>query len=361
MTPRDRFVRHMTGQSVDRPPYWLIWGPWSTTWQRWKREGGMEDGFNIREHFGSDPLPQTLRVNLGPCPRLQRKVVAEDADFVTFIDSWGILRKDYKHGVSMSQFLKFPVADRADWERFKAEHLDPDHPERLAGDWMKMAEQWSAEGKPIQLGYYPDCTVFGGVRWLLGDEECLMAFYTMPELVHEIMERLTDIFITVFEKVVEHVRVDVIHIWEDMCGRNGPLIGPEMWERFMGPCYRRIQRFAADHGIPLISVDTDGDCNLIIPPMMRNGVNYVFPFEVAAGCDVNEYQKRYPTLAMSGGIDKRILAQGPAAIDRELERIRPAVDRGRYIPELDHLVPDDVSWENYGHYARGLRKLIGKP
>jgi uroporphyrinogen decarboxylase len=61
-----------------------------------------------------------------------------------------------------------------------------------------------------------------------------------------------------------------------------------------------------------------------------------------------------------GGIDKRVLAEGPAAIDRELARIRPAVEKGRYIPDLDHLVPDDVSWDNYLYYTQALKRLVGK-
>jgi len=63
---------------------------------------------------------------------------------------------------------------------------------------------------------------------------------------------------------------------------------------------------------------------------------------------------------MMGGIDKRALGEGPAAIDRELARIAPAVEKGRYIPDLDHLIPDDVSWENYYYYAKALKQLVGK-
>ena len=165
---------------------------------------------------------------------------------------------------------------------------------------------------------------------------------------------------TVFEKVVREVQVDVIHMWEDMCARHGPLISPAFWDEFIGPNYRRIKAFAERHNIPVLSVDTDGDPDLLAERMVRDGVNLLFPMEVAAGCDVNQWQSKYPTLAMLGGIDKRALAVGPAAIDRELARIRPALNRGRYIPALDHLVPDDVSWENYRYYARALRKLIGK-
>jgi len=243
----------------------------------------------------------------------------------------------------MSEFLEFPVKNRRDWGQFKEERLEKDNPERLNGNWRELCDEWKSKGYPIQLGYFPDVGVFGSVRWLLGDEEGLIAFYTMPDLVHEIMDHMTSLSLTVFDKVVKEVQIDEIHIWEDMCGRQGPLISPKHWDEFMGPNYRRIKNFARQHGIPILSVDTDGDPDLITPVMMEAGVNYLYPMEVAAGCDVNVWRDKYPTLGMMGGIDKRALAQGPQAIDQELERIKPAMKKGRYIPDLDHLIPDNVS------------------
>ena len=360
MTDRERFIACLLGEPVDRPPFWLHWSPWKTTWARWEREGKPDTVTDHRSPFDPDQPPKTIPVNCGPCPKIERTVIREEQDFVVSTDTWGIVRRDFRHHTSMSEFLEFPVKDRTDWERFREERLDPDHPHRLDGDWETLCAEWSREGYPIQLGYYPDVGVFGGLRWLLGDEECLVAFYTMPDLVHEIMDHLTSVYLSVFEKVVTQVRVDCIHLWEDMCGRQGPLISPEHWERFLGPCYRRVAEFAGEHDIPLISVDTDGDPDLIIPPMMRGGVNYLYPVEVAAGCDVNRLRHKYPTLGMMGGIDKRALALGREAIDRELDRIAPAIEKGRYIPDLDHLIPDDVSWGNYCYYAERLKSLVGK-
>jgi uroporphyrinogen decarboxylase len=82
--------------------------------------------------------------------------------------------------------------------------------------------------------------------------------------------------------------------------------------------------------------------------------------EVAAGVDVNAWREKFPSLAFMGGIDKRELALGPEAIDRELDRIWPCVEKGRYIPDLDHLIPDDVSWENYLYYVEQLKQRVGK-
>jgi hypothetical protein len=310
--------------------------------------------------FAPDVPPNQIPVNCGPCPKLEKTIVEETDDFVVFTDTWGILRRDYRRGESMSEFLHFPVRGREEWLRFRDAYLNPDDPRRLDGDWREKCAEWTAEGYPIQLGYYPDVGIFGPVRWLLGDEDGLIAFVAEPDLVHEIMDHMTSLYLTVFEQVVREVRVDVIHLWEDMCYRAGPLISPRKWEQFLGPCYRRIKAFADSHGIPVISVDTDGNPDLIAGPMIRAGVNLLFPMEVAAGCDVNVWRAKYPALGMMGGIDKRALAEGPAAIDRELARIAPAVEKSRYIPDLDHLIPDDVSWENYAHYARALKRLVGK-
>ncbi len=359
MNDRARFLACILGQP-DRPPYWLNWGPWGTTWRRWEREGKPPEVRDHRTVFGAESPPLALPINCGPCPRIEQKTLSSDDTSFVHVDSWGIIRRDFRDQESMSEFITFPVKNRCDWERFREERLNPDHPDRLAGDWREQGAEWMARGYPIQLGYYPDVGIFGTVRWLLGDEDGLIAFRAQPDLVHEIMDHMTSLYLTVFDKVVKEVRADVIHIWEDMCGKQGPLIGPRMWEQFMGPCYRRIKAFADSHGIPVISVDTDGNPDLITPPMMRAGVNYLFPFEVAAGCDVNAWQKKYPTLGMMGGIDKRALAEGPTAIDRELARIAPAVETGRYIPDLDHLIPDDVSWDNYRYYAEQLKRLVGK-
>ena len=360
MNDRERFLACVLGEPVDRVPFYLWWSPWSTTWARWEREGKPDEVTDARSWWDPDPPPRMLPLNCGPCPRIERTVLDEDDETVTFIDGWGIKRRDFKHHQSMSEFIAFPVKTRDDWECFKHERLDPDDLRRLEDDWRDVARQCVEDGVGTKIGYFPDVGIYGTLRWLLGDEECLVAFYTMPDLVHDVMNHMTDVYLTVFEKVACEVRIDVVHLWEDFCGKQGPLISPAHWDEFIGPCYRRIKTFADDHDIPVFSVDTDGNPDLVIPVMMDAGMNYLFPFEVAAGCDVNVMGEKYPTLAMSGGIDKRALARGPEAIDAELDRIMPAVRRGRYIPDLDHLVPDDVSWSNYCYFAEGLKKRLGK-
>ena len=210
-----------------------------------------------------------------------------------------------------------------------------------------------------QLGYFP-YGVFGTPRDLMGAEEILVAFSDQPHLVHDMMDTLTDFWIRIYGRVTEHVKVACIHLWEDMAGRQGSLISPQMVRQFMMPNYRKIKDFADAKNIPLLSVDSDGDVSELVPIMMENGLNSIWPFEVQAGCDIEEYRRKYPRLGITGGLGKRALAQGKEAIDRELARAERMFPYGGYIASPSHLIPPDVPWANYKYYLERLRELVGK-
>jgi len=75
--------------------------------------------------------------------------------------------------------------------------------------------------------------------------------------------------------------------------------------------------------------------------------------------DVLALRKKYGRdLRMWGGVDKRPLAVGRAAIDRELERIKPLIGDGGYIPMLDHSATPDTPYENYRYFLERLRTIL---
>ena len=54
--------------------------------------------------------------------------------------------------------------------------------------------------------------------------------------------------------------------------------------------------------------------------------------------------------------DMRRLA---AEKEAEIERLRPVIHGGGYIPGCDHGIPTDVSWSNYLEYCRLLAQATG--
>ena len=69
----------------------------------------------------------------------------------------------------------------------------------------------------------------------------------------------------------------------------------------------------------------------------------------------------YPRLQLVGGVDKRPLIAGDlAAIDAELSRIAPLLERGGYIPHIDHAVPEDIPWDSFRYYRERLNEIIDR-
>ena len=64
-------------------------------------------------------------------------------------------------------------------------------------------------------------------------------------------------------------------------------------------------------------------------------------------------------MIIQGAIDKRALAKDKKTIEREvLSKVPWLCLQGGYFPQVDHLVPPDVSLENYTYYAKLIRAVV---
>jgi uroporphyrinogen decarboxylase len=261
--------------------------------------------------------------------------------------------------MSMPQHLKYPVSGREDWEELKKRFKGRDV-ERFSEDWAVRCERWKEEGPVLLLQGPRAPSLFGFVRELMGAERALTAFIDEPELVHDMMEVNTEFLLELLPRVFEEAPISSLFFWEDMCYRNGPLISPAMFREFMMPRYRRITDLARSYGVEEIFVDSDGDVSELIPLWLEVGINGVYPMEVAAGMDVVALRREYgKDLLMTGGIDKRVLAQGQEEIDQELERVLPVAEEGGFIPHIDHAIPHDVPYENFVYFWNRKKELMG--
>ncbi len=358
MTYRDRAIKTLLCQETDRAPYGVGIGfaPWGDTTQRWKEESGIED-LNICNYFGYEPGFMNVPINMGTLPAFETKVIEENDEFVVSIDGRGIIMRNRRDGNSMPEWISHPIKTEDDWRKYKEERVQLRGDERLTG-----LDEFVAKAKNIDAGVQVGCFpwgVFGSARDLLGAEEILIGFYTMPDLIRDIMQTYTDLWLGLYERIAQKVQIDHIHIWEDMSGKQGSLISMAMVEEFMMPEYDKIVDFARRNNVPIVSVDSDGLVDELVPTMMKHGINAYLPFEVQAGNDVEVYREKYPTLGIEGGVDKNALARTKKDIDRELAKVERVLAKGGYIPGADHLIPPNVSWENWKYYCEELKGVIG--
>ena len=361
MTPRERFWRTMRFESTDRIPFWADWiGPF----ERWRAEGMPEDvepfeffGFEgLVSAFWGDPR---VPVSLGLCPGFQKETLEETDTYRICRGSDGVVSKILKDvtGLPTIQFLRFPITNRRDWERLRDEHLDPENPDRYPdeAEWEKLKERWRQRDYPISID---GGSFYGFVRNWFGVENLSVMFYDDPDLIHEIMDYLTEFFIRVLRRALEEVEIDFALFWEDMCYKTGPLISPAMFREFLLPCYKKVTSFLVQHGVELSWVDCDGNIEALIPLWIEGGVRGFYPLEVAAGMDAASLRRQYGRqIVMWGNVDKREIAKGRRAIDAEMRRLAPVVAEGGFVPLIDHCVPEDVSYKDFVYYLQRRKDI----
>ena len=356
MTPLERFRATMNYEKVDQAPL-REFGAWPETVERWKREG-FETGI---DYFGNDHWEGGGSIWFWPTPPFERKVISEDDEYITYVDSQGIILKELKNNPmsSMPQFIRFPVETREDFRKFWKERMQPDLTERAGPDWKEQLRKHRNRDYPFIIIADRWGGFFGPIRNLTGVEHLCELFYDDPAFVEEMMDADAQFLIAIISQILEHTDIDIFGFWEDMAYKTAPLISPEMVRKYMLPRYKKVVDFARSRGVHHFSLDSDGYIDPLIPIWIEAGIDIICPFEVQAGMDVVAVRRKYgKDLRMWGGVDKRALAKGPRAIDAELKRIEPLVREGGYIPTLDHTATPDISWENYRYFMEELKRLL---
>ncbi|NLG27897.1 MAG: hypothetical protein GX557_08290 [Chloroflexi bacterium] len=358
MNDRERFLATMNYQPRDRCPWWEMWY-WSETLERWHDEGLPQD-VHLERFLGVDHR-ESAQVNVGLVPDFDRETLEETEEYEIFRRTDGVIAKQFKGDLKgrMPQWLRFPMESRDDWDKVIKPRLNPDSPTRYPLRWSDLKRMWAGRDYPLSIS---GGSVFGWIRNWMGLEGVSQALYDEPAWIHEMMNYLAEFIVAVVHRALHEVRIDYVTMWEDMAYKAGPLISPRMFRDFMLEPYKKITSAFHEHDVHLIFVDSDGDSGPLMPLWLEGGVTGYYPIERAAGMDAAQLRAQHGRqLRLIGGIDKRAMAAGPRAIEAELAAVADLVADGGYIPWCDHLVPPDVSFENYMYYVQRMKELTLDP
>ena len=372
MTHRERFNNLFYGKHVDRVPFIDYMGQsnFRSCIPRWKTEGlaADADDAEVRRIVGFDYI-RGYKLNMLSLfyPEFNVEFVRREGDRIYMRNKWGGLEINREGSIVMPMTLEGVVKDRDGWERVR---------DRLTGgvgsgisvggdgvagrfsdDFDDLCAEAADSDLPVHAGGLP-AGFFGGPREILGLENLIYLFYDDPNLLEEILDTLCELWIDMCKYIMRRVTLDYYFIWEDMCGKTGPLISPDMFRQFLLPRYKRWTGALRQGGCRHISVDSDGDVRELVPLWMEGGVNLILPWESQFGLDLRDVRKQYPTLGIIGGLNKRVLEFDRAEMDKELDKLPYLLESGYFIPSCDHGVTNDVPWSNYLYFYDRLRELI---
>jgi uroporphyrinogen decarboxylase len=372
MTPRERFIQTLTFGQPDRIPF-SPGGPRESTLKAWRAQG-LPPNVSWFAHLCEVLHVETEKTRPGVdhgvdfrmIPQFEEKVLEhKDGHYLVqdwkgnlceISDQFDVTYLRVAKDFVTRRWVKCPVENRDDWERMKTRYA-LDAGGRFPKDFEERARQLADRD-------YVCTAAFNGPFWQMrewcGFEGLCMMMVEEPELVREMAGFWSEFVAGCLERIFARAVPDQIHMSEDMAFKAHAMISPAMTRELCQPSYVRWAKLARAAGCPIVGMDSDGYIGELIPIWIESGINVCDPIEVAAHCDILEFRRRFGRrMAYRGGVDKRAMAEGGAAIRAELKRVEPVVRDGGYIPSCDHGVPPDVSWPNFVDYSRLLAQMTG--
>lgn len=382
MTNRERAMAILNYQSYDRLPI-VHFGYWQETLIKWANQGhiSMEQALTWKD---CTPIDKQISDKLGfdfgwnNCfspnsslfPAFDEVIIEETSDGMQkVLNRSGVIELRKSGVVSIPAEVDHLLKDRKSWE----EHYLP----KLQFAMERVTNcnvNTGTEFKPFLNGgleFLKNCnrenpvglfcgSLFGRIRNWIGLEAVSYLYLDDEPLYDEIINVVGELCYKCTETALSiGAKFDFAHFWEDICFKNGPLVIPSVFDKKVGSYYKKITELLHSYGITIISLDCDGLIDSLIPIWLSNGVNTMFPIEVGTWrANIAPWRKKYgKELRGVGGMDKTVFALDYKAIDIEIERLKPLVELGGYIPCPDHRIAPDAKWENVRYYCEQMRRM----
>ena len=375
MNNRQRLKAVLNYENYDRLPV-VNFGFWKELLEKWVTEGHLKQR-QIENIKDGNPEEQVINSMLGfdfnyfstyqdlsgfssLLPPFEPKRIRNRPD-----GTYEYLNEDgavvlQKEGVrSIPAEIGHTLIDRESWEEHYLPRLQCDGGRFNDDEMKKLAEESPSRTEP--LGIYCK-SLFGHFRNWMGIVGVSYLYIDDIELYDEILGALGELAFSITKHILESgIEFDFGHFWEDICYKNGPLISPAVFAEKTGHNYRRITNLLEKYGINIVSLDCDGMIDSLIPIWFENGVNTMFPIEVGTwGASIQPWRERYGhELRGVGGVIKHVFSADKAAVDTEIERQKPLVDLGGYLPCPDHRLPPDSKWDLVRYYCDRMRGVFG--
>ncbi len=322
MNGRERFLAAINGESVDRPPVWLM-----------RQAGRYLPGYRaVRAQHGfwdvcKNPALST-QVALEPLNLFKLDAAIVFSDILTIPDALGL---DVTFGKGEGPKIGRPLRTQADFEHWNTKGLM----DRLAFQPAAVKHLHTAlEGKWGMLG-------FAGAPWTLfsyivegeGSDDFKLArsmMHTQPELTRKALELLGDAAAELMESQCAS-GCDAVQMFDTW----GGLLSRDEYRAFAVPAIRRITERLKAKGRKSLLFVRGG--HHLLPVLGETGVD---GFSLDWRTPFSEARALYPNHVLQGNVDPVLLFAGEAAVRERtkqlLKDMRAANGARKCIVNLGH-------------------------
>mgnify|MGYP006278252899 CR=1 len=344
MTSRERVLTTFDHCEPDRVPIWH--GLSDRFIAKANRELALADEEALRRRLGDDFRRVFARYDVPDVP------LPEGALSRTI---FGVNRAGYEYG----QPLSHPLAEAT---------LDEVH----AYPWPNPACVDVAGIREKAAAWHDEHAILGG-DWspfwhdaidLLGMENLYIKMYDAPDLVEALMTHMVDFYAASSQRIFDEAGdlIDIFFIGNDLGSQTGPLLGPNLFERFVLPHLKRLVDLGHDYGLK-VQMHCCGGFEPLIPDLIEIGLDALHAVQPSChGMDLAALKAAYgEKMVLNGGIDSHhVLIEGTPESVRESTRevLEIMMPGGGFVAGASHdWVLEETPVENMVAMADAVREF----
>jgi uroporphyrinogen decarboxylase len=364
MKHRERVIQALNHKEPDRVPIDL--GGYQTgimveAYNRLKRHLGFDSPTEILEPMQQLAVPEEEILThfdidtryIFPRPAHLWKPEHLDDGSSTYYTDFGkqkLIKKSHWH---YYEFAEYPLAE-ADINDLESYPFwpDPDAPARTQGLLQDIESLYNETD-------YAIVAVLGSAAmeqswYLCGLERFLIDTIQNLEFIEKLLDKVTDIELKLYENFLDVTGkyLNVIQLWGDFGGQDGPYTSPDFIRNTVLPRDREIIQLIKDKSDAKIMWHSCGSVYEFVPDLIDMGIDILNPVQVSARDmeDTGRLKREFGRdMSFWGAIDtQRVLPlEGPKEVEQEVKkRIDDLSKDGGYIVAAVHNIQDEVPAEN---------------
>jgi uroporphyrinogen decarboxylase len=380
MTPRERVRATLDHRQPDRIPFDL--GGTRVTGIHVRAYERLRPALGLPAHAGTvaDITQQLAEVEPDVLDALEadvrlvsprgaagyRREIREQDGHHVYTDEWGVGRRMPIDGGMYYDSYAPPLPGEIGLAEVDA-YAWPDaaDPARYAG-MGEDAARHAEGGHAVAIG-----SICGGLTEglfkLRGFEEGYMDLAGDPALAVRIMERILEVKIAYWERVLPLVAgsADVLVEADDLGGQDRTLFAPRTYRELVKPLHRALFDWLHAHTDAKVFFHTCGAVRELIPDLIEIGVDILNPVQVSAtGMDTAALKREFgrDIAFWGGGVDtQRVLGSGtPEEVRAEVHRrVADLAPGGGFVFATVHNIQPNVPAENLLAMRAALREVQG--
>lgn len=270
-------------------------------------------------------------------------------DAAYLYEGWSLGRRNKIHADGRVDYIDGTIKSRRNFDQIVRPSLDG--PRRRIESYLK-----AAEGTNLGTIYGVD-TSPAIMATAMGPMDHLVAMYDDAGFIEEFLDLVEEYTLPLAECVSQY-SVDAFMVPGVECMKTGPLVSPEMHERFIFPRLKKVLEILRPTGKPII-LHSDGDNSMFMDRIIELGFSALHPIEPCSpSFDIYSLKEQFNNrLCLCGNIDVAdVLSRGSpdevaADVLEHLDRLSPG---GGYVCGSSHDITENIPFENFCAMARTI-------